>query len=294
MPNRGVFRIAGLFAALLVYAGATGANPLELQLPRELHVPGGIFTFTVDAPEEEPPLVTFEGERAMVLRIEDHWLAIVGIPLRAKPGPAEVVVHTGVAPEVRIPFKIEPKEYRTQRLKVEPRHVEPPPEDLARIERERPILQAALSTFSETAPPTLRLVQPVDGPRSSSFGLRRVFNGQSRNPHSGMDIAAPTGTPIRAPADGRVVETGDFFFNGRTVILDHGQGFLTMYCHLSEISVERGAAVKTGEVIGKVGATGRVTGPHLHWGVALNRAFVDPELFLAKDEQTADAATGSH
>jgi murein DD-endopeptidase MepM/ murein hydrolase activator NlpD len=158
--------------------------------------------------------------------------------------------------------------------------VNPTKQDLARIDRERIWIDAALGKYTANRVPELRMEPPVPGERSSSFGLRRFFNGEARNPHSGMDIAAAAGTPIRAPAPGRVLDVGDFFFNGNTVFLDHGAGVVTMYCHLSRIDVKPGQEIATGQVLGLVGATGRVTGPHLHWGIAVNRAMVDPALFL--------------
>jgi murein DD-endopeptidase MepM/ murein hydrolase activator NlpD len=121
---------------------------------------------------------------------------------------------------------------------------------------------------------------PVTAPVSSPFGLRRFFNEQPRKPHSGLDLAAAEGTPISAPASGKITDTGDFFFNGNTVFIDHGQGLVTMYCHLSKIDVEPGQTVNTGDIIGAVGKTGRVTGAHLHWSVSLNNTRIDPTLFL--------------
>jgi murein DD-endopeptidase MepM/ murein hydrolase activator NlpD len=235
----------------------------------------------LDLPGGSPsaPDVRFDGNRVMLLRRNGGWRAVVGIPLAQEPGEMRVTIERDGAVQQR-PIVVAGKEYAAQYLKVPPRQVDLAPADAARVEVEQQRIRAALATFSEAPPATLRMRPPLGGPRSSSFGLRRFFNQQPRNPHSGMDIAAPTGTPVVAPADGRVVDTGDYFFNGKSVFIDHGQGLVTMYCHLSAIDVKTGQTVRTGEKIGAVGATGRVTGPHLHWGVALNRALVDPALFL--------------
>ncbi len=211
-----------------------------------------------------------------------EWTALVGIALSAPAGEASVTVDTQGNARRQVSFTVAPKQYKEQRLKVAPNTVDLSTEDTSRYDKERLHQLTVMATFSEPFPPdSLRMRTPTPGRRSSSFGLRRVFNGQSRNPHSGMDIAAPTGTLITAPLAGTVIDTGNYFFNGNTVWLDHGAGLLTMVCHLSAIHVKVGDRLRAGERIGAVGATGRVTGPHLHWGVMLNQSMVDPALFLA-------------
>jgi murein DD-endopeptidase MepM/ murein hydrolase activator NlpD len=272
-------------AALAFLAGpgpvAAGA---AVDLPRESRVPGGVAIIQLGDGDEAPGEVFFNEHRAPVLPGPHGWVALVGIPLDAKPGAqAAEFLQTGESKRRPLEFTVAPKKYAEQHLEVaNKRHVNPEQEDLERIERERARIDAALGNYTAGRVPELRMRAPVPGERSSSFGLRRFFNGEPRNPHSGMDIAAPAGTPILAPSPGRVLDAGDFFFNGNTVFLDHGEGVVTMYCHLSRIDVKAGDELGTGAVLGLVGATGRVTGPHLHWGIAVNRAMVDPALFLGK------------
>jgi murein DD-endopeptidase MepM/ murein hydrolase activator NlpD len=263
----------------LCAAPAFGAG--EFIAPRVNVVPGGVATFKLPGAADRLPTVTFNGKPVMVVRKDGSWLAILGIGLSIEPGEFQIDVVESGGGEKKLPFTVRPKQYAVQQLKVPPNQVNLSPEDEARVARETEKVRAALDAFTTQAPSTLRLEQPVPGRRSSSFGLRRVFNGESRNPHSGMDIAAPTGTPVKAPLAGRVVDVGSYFFNGNDVIVDHGMGLVTMYCHLSKIRVEVGQGLKRGEILGDVGATGRLTGPHLHWGVSLNGAMVDPALFLA-------------
>lgn len=248
--------------------------------PQQRLAPGGVAQIALGA-STEAPRASFNGVPVLVVRDGAQWTAVVGIALGARPGSASLDVQRPDGAREQVPFALKPFAYKEQRLTVAPGQVDLSKDDLARYERERAHLADVSATFSDTPPATLLLRQPTPGPRSSSFGLRRVFNGQSRSPHSGMDIAAGQGTPVVAAAAGRVIDTGNYFFNGNTVWLDHGAGLLTMYCHLSAIDVKVGDEVGPGAVIGAVGATGRATGPHLHWSVSLNRAMVDPALFLA-------------
>lgn len=288
-PNRrALLGAIGLLALPTGAFAATRAKPAEVAdagvWPRALAVPGGVARLSLGPAAMRPQ--AFAGDLPLLV-VGDalEWTAVVGIALAAAPGPAHITVRAPDGSARTVAYHVHPKRYREQHLKVSPRTVDLSPEDQARYERERAHQREVMATFSEPDPAvlaSLRMRVPTPGRRSSSFGLRRVFNGQARNPHSGMDIAAPTGTPVAAPLPGRVIDTGDYFFNGQTVWLNHGGGLLTMVCHLSQIAVRVGEVLRTGDRLGAVGATGRATGPHLHWGVMLNRAMVDPALFLAE------------
>ena len=269
-------RIAASAFALLWLAPARAAG---YALPHENAVPGGIKIIALGIEGNDVPYVDADGHRALVVQDGAAWYAIIGIPLDAPLGTRHVTLRAAAGAH-DISFEVADKHYLTQSLKVAPGQVNLSPADLARVSRERIRIDRALDHWSDRQPETLRLPQPVPGLRSSTFGSRRVFNGESRNPHTGMDIAAPSGTPIIAPAAGEVIDTGEYFFNGNTVFIDHGRGMISMYCHLSEIDVRPGQHIAAGTRIGAVGSTGRATGPHLHWGLSLNRAWVDPELFL--------------
>lgn len=275
--SRSFLRLACL--ASLLGVRAAGA----FDLPIASAVPGGIALVTIgpaDANDDATLRVFRDEQRVLVVRNGSELVAVVGIPLAATPGIDSIRIDQAGIANREIAFDIAPKRYDEQRLRVAKKQVDLSKKDLERVQREQERIRSALSTWSDAQPETLRLAAPVPGSRSSSFGLRRIFNGEPRSPHSGMDIATATGTPIRAPARGRVIAIGDFFFNGNTVLVDHGQGVVTMYCHLSRIDVMENAEVAAGDILGAVGKTGRVTGPHLHFGVALSGVFVDPALFL--------------
>ena len=271
--------------AITVLAGAwtLACGAWALELPTQRIVPGGVATLPLGASPTRPQ--AYAGSvPLMVVGDSNGWVAVLGIPLSAKPGRGAIQVRRAGGADTRVAYTVQAKQYAEQQLTVPQRTVDLSEEDLARYERERVHQNEVIATFSSHWPSALRMRPPAPGVRSSSFGLRRVFNGQARSPHSGMDIAAGVGTPVVAPAAGRVIDTGEYFFNGHTVWIDHGAGLLTMLCHLSAIDVKPGDEVAPGQRIGAVGATGRVTGAHLHWSISLNRAMVDPELFVRDDD----------
>lgn len=248
--------------------------------PRESRVAGGVAILEVPQRGDAPPHVFFNNQRVYTVKKENRWFAWVGIPLSQKTGQTQAFWRTRDG-DLPLTFNVLDKAYAQQSLTVAPKHVNLSPEDLARVQRETPELRGAMNHFHPMILPLPALIKPLEGRHSSPFGFRRVFNGESRNPHSGLDIAAPQGSPIKAALPGRITAQNHYFFNGKTVVIDHGQGLTSLYCHLSKFAdLKVGDEVEAGQFIGEVGTTGRSTGPHLHWTISLNAARVDPELFL--------------
>ena len=247
-------------------------------LPTSQSVPGGIVTIKLDTPLNNRPVVTFNKQPIALVKYDEAWHAVVGLPLTSKAGTKTLTVN-----DKPVTFQVTAKEYPEQRITLKTRkHIDLSAEDLARHRGEKSKAKKVFKSFDTNLTPDLAMIKPVEGPYSSPFGLKRFFNDEPRNPHSGLDIAAPTGTPIKMPSEGKVVLTGNFFFNGNVVYVDHGQGMISMFCHLSEVDVQEGQHLNKGDILGKVGATGRVTGPHLHWSLSLNNARVDPMILLPK------------
>ncbi|MCX8048700.1 MAG: peptidoglycan DD-metalloendopeptidase family protein [Methylohalobius sp.] len=256
------------------------AQPLPVHSP----VPGGIAVLDLGEATPPKPKATVTDGPVLVTENEGRWVALVGLPLTACPGHHELKIQ-GAHRSQTLNFEVAPKKYPLQSIRLpkeKGRYITPSFEDLARIRCERRQLAKILATWTERAQVDTDFHLPVAGKIGSPFGLRRLFNGEPRSPHGGLDLIAPKGTPVRAPAAGTVLATGNFFFAGNAVFLDHGQGLISGYFHLDRIAVNPGQSVQRGQVLGHVGATGRATGPHLHFTVYLNRTAVDPELFLRR------------
>ena len=263
-------------AAVLLLASAGG-----LALPRHAAVPGGVAVIRLGHAAEAPQAF-FRDRRVAVLRDGDAWVALVGLALDLEPGSHPLRIAHGGRAERVVAVEVGRLDYPVQHLRIpDPRKVEPLPEDRIRIAGEQKRIDEIKAHWRDVAMPDAAFRLPAPGRVSGNFGLRRIINGQPRNPHAGIDIAAPVGTPVRAAGAGVVLETADFFFNGNAIYVDHGQGLVTLYCHLDRIEVRPGEHVVAGQRIGLTGNTGRSSGPHLHWTVLANGAAVDPRLFLS-------------
>ncbi|MCK5889418.1 MAG: peptidoglycan DD-metalloendopeptidase family protein [Methylococcales bacterium] len=274
-----------LFCAFLYTPLSQAAN----RLPDQLVVPGGIVKIPVAKIDQEAPKVFFNDNRTVVTASDTHWLALIGIPITAKVGQKSLTIQHKDNTSKKT-FQVTDKNYPEQRLTIKKKRMVTgfTKEDLKKINEDKKKMSVAKAVWTEQAINT-NFIAPVDGRLSSLFGLKRFYNDIPKRPHSGLDIAAPTGTPILAPAPAKVIATGSYYFNGNTVFLDHGQGLLSAYLHMNKITVKPGQMVKQGEALGTVGSTGRVTGPHLHWMVYLNKTPVDPALFISGEIARLDA-----
>lgn len=241
-------------------------------LKLDIRPPDGITMVTARWSDRDVPLVR---------QADGTWRGLFGIDVEMAPGPKVLGLRgtqpTGPAVEGTHTFDVAPKVVRTRRIRVNPKFVNPPKSAWPRIKQETELLN---ELFRRTASAerlwAVGAVRPVQGVAVSGFGVRSVLNGQPRGPHNGLDLAAVTGTPVHAPTPGVVVFARPFYYSGNTVILDHGHGLFSTMAHLSVIAVTEGQTVAQGDLLGKVGATGRVTGPHLHWAVRLHGDRVDP------------------
>lgn len=248
-------------------------------------VPGGIALVKLGQSYNPDAKVFFGKKRVLIYKKSvqniDSWFAMVGLPLSIKTGVHKISIQLNKN-KYEIKFTVYKKEYKTRHITINnKRMVSPTKKDIERHYKEKPLIISALKTWSENNDVTTQFSLPVAGRFSSSFGLKRIYNKQKRiRRHTGLDIAAAIGTIIKSPAEGIVIRTGHYFFTGNTVFIDHGQGLVTMYCHLDKIQIKAGQKLAQHQPIGTVGMTGRVSGPHLHWVVSLNNTKVDPEFFI--------------
>ena len=255
---------------------------LGFSLPLESRVPGGIALVRLGsaAPASPAPRVWLDEQPIWVARHGTEWIAIVGIGLDTPAGSRELRVEGATTP-TRIRFEIGHKHYPEQHITLKERgRVRLSPGNEVRAEREIARIQQLKRHWRDADETDSNFRQPAEGRLSSHFGLRRFFNGEARAPHNGLDLAVPRGTPVAASAAGSVLGIDDYFFNGKTVFVDHGNGLITMVCHLDRIDVQVGEIVRSGQRLGLSGMTGRASGPHVHWSVVLNGVMVDPALFL--------------
>jgi len=269
-------------AVLILLSSCIGGRGLEVDFSDGRLAQGGLALLHLRAPVSGKPIATaFKGGKTVVIRTErgGAW-AIVAADLETEPGRYYITFRQG-RDEISTSVRIVSGEFSTSRIRLPSGMVEFDEQTISRIEREKERLKAVLASSATKRLWQGPFIMPINGRISGEFGERRILNGNPRSPHGGLDIAAPSGTPVKAAAGGRVAFTGNFFFYGRFVVIDHGLGVFTLYAHLESVLVRKGDAVKGGQTVGLVGSTGRATGPHLHFAVTIGGAKVSPGEFIA-------------
>jgi len=275
--------LALAFSLIVAQAETIGVSRVSRPLR-----PGEVVLLTIEARTGPVTVRAFDRDWPVYAVDPGRWRALIGIDLETKAGRHLVAIAAGSA-RTSYPLDIGRRVFPTRRLTVDPALVNPPADAAARIERETRELEAVWKASADEPLWREPFVRPVPDPANSAFGTRSILNGEPRSPHNGTDFLSPAGRPVEAPNAGRVVIADSRYFSGNTVVIDHGLGLFSLLAHLSEIAVRKGDVVHPGDVVGKVGATGRVTGPHLHWTVRANGARVDPLSLLFV---TADAVRG--
>lgn len=264
-------------------AGSQRDRPLSVSVsPSVLH-PGGVARVDIGgAIDGERITATIFGEDIALYYDEPQqkWRALIGVDLDTKPGTYRLRIARGDSAPTEHTLRIAPKQFEVRRLNVPGNFVEPPEDALKQISRDSEMLAAAYARVSPRKW-SGAFVLPVNGKPTSNFGTRSYYNGQRRSPHAGVDFRGTVGTPVRAANRGEVVVAASMYFTGNTVVVDHGDRLFSIFAHLSELHAKAGDTVDAGTVVGLLGATGRVTGPHLHWSVRLNGARVDPLSLIA-------------
>jgi hypothetical protein len=263
-------------------------SPSDIHLSARVIHQGELSLIRIHVENGETPLVTWMGKKVHLVPNPEKrdWVGFLGVDLTAGPGRKDVVVKmSDSGPEQRLDMEIREKDYGVRNLTLPQNMVDLDAKTLARVRKESAVTNALWE-----AEPSIPLwegpfIRPVPGEVIGPFGRRSVINGQPRSPHTGVDLRGEEGTPIKAINDGRVVFTGDHFFSGLSVVIDHGGGIQSMYFHMDKIQVQQGEMLEKGTIIGSVGSTGRATGPHLHWGVRVNGARIDPSQLVDESGQ---------
>tara|TARA_B100000953_G_scaffold12546_1_gene11139 strand:- start:374 stop:1201 length:828 start_codon:yes stop_codon:yes gene_type:complete len=250
----------------------------QCDFPKNSPFPGGVINYPLNYSSFTEPKVRINKEVPYFCqKNKDEWRIIHPISLFENQNSIDIFLNKKLIDKITL----ERKEYRESKIFLQNKEmISPPPESLKRIKSESSLIKDALKVNSLIKQPSLKMVLPCEGVISSEFGVKRFINNQPRNRHVGLDIAAREGTKVKAALKGKVILTGEFYFAGKVIFIDHGKGLISSYSHLNSVNVKKGQMVNKNKTIGLVGKTGRVTGAHLHWQTFIKGIPVNPELFL--------------